>query len=490
MNGVDAITGQYLVSPLAYSDAVPFAKGSHETPAVLAWLRRVLGAITEAHLGLPDDVDPAHVEQAGWAIVFQSDTPPDIRAALSRLIARRHAQLGDGLCKVLEYRRGESRASWLARHGVGAGEVDPAKVPYYLLLVGSPEDIPFRIGHELGVEYAVGRLHFDTADEYARYAESVDRYETAAVVPNAKEVVFFASRHSFDPATQLSADYLVAPLAGVTQRGGTVSPGVALRRGFSSRELLGSAATKSALTGILRPAAEARPPALLFTATHGMGFPCGHPLQAAGQGALLCQDWPGFGSVSQAHYLSAADLPGDARVHGLIAFLFACFGGGTPARDRFFHQAGAMPPQIADRPFLAALPKALLSHPGGGALAVISHVDRAWGYSIVAPNAGPQLLPFRNAIGRILKGQPVGYAMKDFNEKYAALSSSLVNILEDASLGVQVADFDLVSSWTQRNDAEGYVVLGDPAVRLRIGDLTGAGAPAPARPLVADGGVA
>src|SRR5215213_9232912 len=34
-------------------------------------------------------------------------------------------------------------------------------------------------------------------------------------------------------------------------------------------------------------------------------------------------------------------------------------------------------------------------------------------------------------VGRILLGQPVGYAMKDFNEKYAALSANLARILED-----------------------------------------------------------
>jgi hypothetical protein len=473
INGIDAVTGQYLVPPLTMTEAVDLLKKAAEPPATISWLRRIWWTINQPHLGLPFDVDAASVAQAGWGAVFHCDTSPEVRAALNPLINHRRSQVGDeARFKVLEYRTGEERATWLARHGVGAGSVEPTKVPYYLLLVGSPEDIPFSFCHQLDVEYAVGWLHFDRAEEYASYAASVVRYETAAELPNAKEVVFFASRHDLDPATQLSADQLVNPLADGTQVGSTPSTGVAERQGFRRRKFWGDAATKSALTDVLRSEAGERPPAFLFTATHGMGFPRGHARQISAQGALLCQDWPGFGSISPDHYFAAVDLPADARVHGLIAFHFACFGGGTPARDRFVHKAGVPPPLIADRSFLAALPKALLSHPGGGALAVIAHVERAWGYSIVTPNAGPQLLPFENAIGRLLTGQPVGYALKDFNERYAALSTSLASMLEEVSFGAQVSDLDLVASWVARNDAEGYVVLGDPAVSLRHSDLT------------------
>jgi hypothetical protein len=199
-----------------------------------------------------------------------------------------------------------------------------------------------------------------------------------------------------------------------------------------------------------------------------MGWPKGHADQVAKQGALLCQDWPGFGQIGADHYFTGTDLPDDARVHGMIAFHFACYGAGTPHRDGFFHEPGQPPPEIADKPFLAALPKRLLAHPQGGALAVIGHVERAWGYSIVAPKAGPQLLPFQNTIGRILVGQPVGYAVKDFNERYAALSTNLVGMLEDIDFGAQVPDEELASTWIERNDAQNYAVVGDPAVRLRV----------------------
>src|SRR5262249_60492466 len=75
--------------------------------------------------------------------------------------------------KPLEYRPGESRQRWLARHGVAAGNIDPTRVPYYLLIVGGPAKIPFGFCRELAVEYAVGLLAFDTPAEYAAYAAGV-----------------------------------------------------------------------------------------------------------------------------------------------------------------------------------------------------------------------------------------------------------------------------------------------------------------------------
>jgi hypothetical protein len=102
----------------------------------------------------------------------------------------------------------------------------------------------------------------------------------------------------------------------------------------------------------------------------------------------------------------------------------------------------------------------------GGALACIGHVERAWGYSIITPGAAGQLMPFQNAIERIMGGQPLGRALTDFNERYAVLSTELATMLEDMGNLMSVPANELAAAWVARNDAEGYVLLGDPAVRL------------------------
>ncbi|HKP10480.1 MAG TPA: hypothetical protein VJZ91_00165 [Blastocatellia bacterium] len=477
LNGIDGATGEYLVPPMDLNTASHLIRRvrSDEDKQKENFLRRIWRVINATHLGLPLDIDPKRVEQAGWGIVFpQSDdahaqADDAIKAALAPLIAHRRRQINnDQIVKEMEYHSGEDRGRWLARHGIGAGNILPERVPYYLLFVGSPERIPLSFLHQLDVEYAVGLLHFDTPEEYAQYAQSVIAYDTDAGVPTARQAAFFATRHRFDRATQMSADQLVDPLTG-SGGSATYPQGVTASCGFEVRKFREDDARKAALAALLHPPPGEKPPSFLFTASHGMGWPKGHAKQRAAQGALLCQDWPGFGAVADAHYFAADDVGPEARVHGLIAFFFACYGAGTPQRDKFIHVPGSPPPEIAERPFIAALPRRLLAHPQGGALACIGHVERAWGYSIVTPSAGAQLVPFENAIAGILRGQPVGHAMRDFNERYAALSTSLASMLEELSFGsTAVSNFDLTSAWIGRNDAEGYLILGDPAVRLRV----------------------
>ena len=119
------------------------------------------------------------------------------------LVAHRRRQVPPDRCKVLEYRPHEFLKDWLKRHGVALGAVTPTKVPY-LLLVGTPDAIPFEFQYLLDIEYAVGRLAFDSPDQYGPYAESVVHYETATAVPNAREVVYWGTRHQADRAAPIA----------------------------------------------------------------------------------------------------------------------------------------------------------------------------------------------------------------------------------------------------------------------------------------------
>jgi CHAT domain/Peptidase family C25 len=471
VNGIDFDTGQYAVPPQPIEE---IAKRVFQRPRLDKF-----SDVHEVHarsFGIPFGVDLDQPGQVGWGIVFHPDTPQDVRAALAPLIAHRRGRIGDaGLVKELDYQKGEQTRDWYRRHGVSPGAIDPTLVPYYLLLVGGPELIPFEFQYLLGVDYAVGRLAFDNASEYEHYVHSLIAYETADAVPNGREIAYWGTRHPNDPATNLSASQLIDPLANGLADGGLLKTPIHAdpKVNYQRKLMAADSASKANLLDLLH---QPKPPALLFTASHGMQLRSGQSAQASTQGALLCQDWPAFSSVKPAHILAAADVSDDANVNGMVAMIFACFGAGTPDVDQFLmdlSQADSAP-TLAPKPFMSALPRRLLTHPNGSALAVIGHVDRAWAYSIQAPQtAGPQILAFRNSLGFMMSGAPVGFALSgQFSSRFAALSAALLSATSPtAPPAMRLPDRDLVTAWIQRNDAQNYVLLGDPAVQIRTSAL-------------------
>lgn len=284
-NGINGATGEYLLPPMTAEDVSKIARGETFEEAHVLELKSWYARTHEKCLGPKEGVDPKDLAQSGWGVIFafeDQDRTPALKEALQELLDLRKEQTGKYYREYTgehAYRPGESKPAFLARHGIGPGPADPEKVPYYLLLVGDPEKIPYRFQYQLDVQYAVGRIHFRTLEEYAQYARSVVMAEKGKVVLP-RRATFFGVQNPDDRATELSATKLVADLAGSLAKDQknkgwnieTVAPNEAMRDKLA--RLMGGAET----------------PSLLFTASHGMGFPNGDPRQLSHHGALLSWD--------------------------------------------------------------------------------------------------------------------------------------------------------------------------------------------------------
>ena len=460
--GISADTGRPL-SELS-DDAVSAMIASAPEPQVLAAHQELLKK--PASFAVIGEVDSNDLGQTGWAVIFASGVDQKIKDALDPLIQHRKAAAApfviyDGDDSP---RPGEPARDWLGRHGVRMDVVDPGKgVPFYLLIVGSPDAIPFEFQYLLDIYWAVGRLWFDTPDEFRHYAESVVLYEAAARVSTARTVALFATEHDFDTATQLFTRNVAVPLS--AGEGSHPIP-IGKRQKFGLATLFGKAATKDGLANLLRGQA----PSLLFSGSHGMQFNPDDPRQADKQGAIVCQDWGGYGEITENHWFAATDVPPDAAIHGMMHIFYACHGGGCPEMDNF-DRMNSQPRRIAPKAFFSKLPATLLTHPNGGALAVLAHIERAWTYSFQGEKGGSQTQGFRDVIGHLLRGDRIGLATDVFNTRWAALSVQLSEAHLSLQQGNAVPLKTLGRMWVARDDARNFMILGDPAVRLRVEDL-------------------
>lgn len=458
--GIHGRTGQRFHAPLAVEDL----------SRVLRDVQNNLSkAETEAakhasgeRYALPFGASPEELSSVGWGVVYAPNISPAVREALKLLVEKRKSKSGRHF-KEIEFVLGETPGEFLKRFNVAWGSVQPHRLPYHLLIVGSPEDIPFEFQYQLDIEYSVGRLYFDgdSAEPYATYVKHVLDYESAAIAPRPREVGFFAPVHGGDTPTKMAFRHFIQPLSGPQEREEDASPHVLELVQATAKVVTGADASRETLKQWLGGGASQ--PAVIWTAGHGMAFDATDPEQMALQGALLTGDWTGFNTMNRAHYLAGSDLDAESDLRGMVAFLFACFGAGTPKIDSYPNVSGERR-EIAQRSFIAALPQAMMMR---GALGVIGHIDVAYGYSFKPRGVkSAQVGPYSNCLGHLLSSKCLGTATCDLSGRAATLGAQVADTL--FSNKTPMTPSETVNMWCERNDARGYVLLGDPAIRLRF----------------------
>lgn len=410
----------------------------------------------------PDDL----IHQRWGVIAPAGDRGDRLIDAIAPLIDLRRRQQGAVRVLRVPARMTLGEATRWKKRVFRPGTDTDDDLPRYQLIVGDLDEVPLAIQHTQASDGLVGRIAFDDLDGYRAYADKVVRWETTPATAAAGDAILHAVRDG-TVATQRGFDALIAPARAILDR----------------RRATGDVAFRALhVTGSARPspaelwAAPADRPTVLLSLSHGVGVPRSRR-QRDDQGALSF----GAGGV-----ITGRDLAGRGFLPGGVWIAVACFAAGTPEVSDYRHwldtlaQAGHAGSEIGrvldtlahERPFIAALPKAALADPGGP-LAFIGHVDLAWAYSFFDLDDQPRRRPARlvSVVQALLNRHRAAVAVRKLMHAFAEVNTELTTLQDTQARTGSISDAERARRahlWMLRQDLAGYVLLGDPAVRLPI----------------------
>jgi hypothetical protein len=401
------------------------------------------GLLVEAVPQLEKWLDPA----VGWGLVLPAASaakPAAIPPALKRLLEARRG-------RVLYALDDATRFSDLTPEGEKSVEVSsastgvgPGKIPQYLLLYGTPAEIPWRLQYALAGSRFVGRLWFD--------GPGLDRYVDAAIngfraMTKPYTPVVWSVNHAGDITETMS-----------TEIGARFDTAFTQDPDFHSLRLDGAAATAAQLQAALRT----QKPPLVITTSHGyaatgdpvllrqqLGLPIDQANQLLDADALLA-DWQPDGAIWYAHACCSAGCDESS-------FLADIFPAGSDIRLFLdgIGQAGACVSPLPERLLTAERP----------ARAFIGHVEPTFDYTIRHPRTGSSRtnLLIEALHARLFQPFPIGYAFDRW--LHQALGLFLAHTGQVSSYHSGNNNLDMLLYYRlAAQDVMSTVILGDPAV--------------------------
>lgn len=474
--GIDYSTGHRITEPIDEQDFSRIILGSfpHETlrrtAAYTAAARSYKAEFFRPEVipHVPNFEDPLSV---GWKFLLNKSDPfkEEIIDAIGPLAKHRGMKEPT---KPLIYDC-TSEDQWMDWTNNNCYSISATEAPYYVLIVGGPEQVPFRFQSMLDGAVAVGRVDFDSIEDLKQYVEKIIRLEKAEGPVVARKAIIFAPNWGLDDPTFFSKTFMAQPLSEYARSD----------LNFPTTTLFEDDATKAKLT----KAVVNSNPAMIYIASHGLAAPKEDlGVQKRYNGAICCQDMIAPGNPHHEGFYSADDVPDDGTpAEGSVFFDFSCYGYGTPARSDFYHwtrdrTSGTDGDRSfnATEDFVSALPKKLLAHPRGP-IGFFGHVDTAWLHAFADP-ANPYVLdrwtarmgPFKKAVEQILGAHSLGTVLNSINSGFNIGSNMLADTYDRIRSGAEVMTPEksskLVDLWIRRNDGQNYMLFGDPGTRVRI----------------------
>lgn len=405
-------------------------------------------------------------DRVGWGVVLPdrdglSDADKaaaaDAPAAIRRLLAAR------GNAPVFRYRREYARDGYLLRHYAHRGPArlrasgtrgtrGDAAVPRYLLIVGSPAEIPWGFQYRLQTDAFVGRLDLDE--------QGLERYVDALLDD------WHGSPRDRDRPLLWSVDHGHPDITYLMRK--TVAEKLheaLVESAFDSLLLTDAQATQAQLTAALAQ----RQPAFVLSTSHGATFPLDDAQQLRAQLGLL---------VDRNHeLLDTATLTKQWQPSGAIWYAHACCSAGADQPSSFqglvdaSSSLGRMLGAVAQiGPCTAALPRALLGAAQPLA-AFIGHVEPTFDWTLRDPDNGQRMtdaliLDTLFTSLHAARRTPVGLALNDYYDAVAGLLLDHVEAVDACNNHEAGAEARAMKAKLLALDRLGMVLLGDPTVCL------------------------
>ncbi len=399
-------------------------------------------------LVLPDDLDLPHKLKAGLQLtdpsalhrlVAHRQNAPVYRYAPNQApntLTRYYDNGGNGFKQEISFEAN--------KFGTGRGDL-----PRYLLIFGSPSEIPWSLQYVLQATRFVGRLDL-TGAALKNYVGAIcnDWYDSE--VDN-KAMTLWSVAHDPNDITELMLNSVGKRLFKAFADDGDYAPS------FFSRD-------EATLDALHHSLVQTRP-GLVATTSHGMTGPLHDVIQMQAQLGLLVdqkyevlkvkrllENWQPDGAVWYAHACCSAGSSGESEFLSYVA----------PGSGVFDILKGV----AACGSMISPLPQALL-----GAQkplrAFIGHVEPTFNWTLMRPSTGQYLT---NPIIELLytglySGATVGLAFENCRLAMASLATAFIDAKNDNMGGEDKAGEILRLQLTAR-DWRSLVLLGDPAVTL------------------------
>src|SRR5262249_20295219 len=207
-------------------------------------------------------IDSGDLRAVGWTyLVNAADPHKDDFIRILRQLANHRGMAEPDQPLQLDSNAPEDWFDWMLENYFNPEQKSP---PSYVLIVGGPDQVPFKFQSLLSVAAFTGRLPFGSLagidvgnlENLEGYVSKIIRLEKAAEPATKRDVLFFATDHGLHDPTYFSHHYMTNPLCEHVRK----------ELHYPTRYVESKEATKQQLWNALTGAH----PCLVYTASHGM----------------------------------------------------------------------------------------------------------------------------------------------------------------------------------------------------------------------------